>query len=125
MGTDIHVICQVKDNGKWIDNPIKIFPHYDFELKSDVLKDFPNDTRDYDWFSVLANVRNGRGFSGIKTGDGFSFISEPRLCVGNGCILRRVGECGVSDGFEQRGFVGLWQPHLIAQNIAANVAANT
>jgi len=43
-----------------------------------------------------------------------------RMCVGNGCILRRVGECGVSAGFEQRGFVGLWQPHLRGQNIAAN-----
>jgi len=42
------------------------------------------------------------------------------MCVGNGCILRRVGECGVSAGFEQRGFVGLWQPHLRGQNIAAN-----
>jgi len=45
-----------------------------------------------------------------------------RMCVGNGCILRRVGECGVSVGFEQRGFVGLWKPHLRAQNIAANVS---
>jgi len=44
------------------------------------------------------------------------------MCVGNGCILRRVGECGVSVGFEQRGFVGLWKPHLRAQNIAANVS---
>ncbi len=26
-----------------------------------------------------------------------------RMCVGNGCILRRVGKCGVSVGFEQRG----------------------
>ena len=43
-----------------------------------------------------------------------------RMCVGNGCILRRVGECGVSVGFEQRGFVGLWKPHLRGQNIAAN-----
>jgi len=42
------------------------------------------------------------------------------MCVGNGCILRRAGECGVSVGVEQRGFVGLWQPHLRAQNIAAN-----
>jgi hypothetical protein len=28
----------------------------------------------------------------------------------------------VSVGIEQRGFVGLWQPHLRAQNIAANVS---
>ena len=26
-----------------------------------------------------------------------------RMCVGNGCILRRAGECGVSVRFEQRG----------------------
>jgi len=25
-----------------------------------------------------------------------------RMCVGNGCILRRGGECGVRVGFEQR-----------------------
>jgi hypothetical protein len=31
-----------------------------------------------------------------------------------------AGRC-VSAGFEQRGFVGLWQPHLRGQNIAANV----
>jgi len=45
---------------------------------------------------------------------------RPFCAVGNGCILRRAGECGVSVGFEQRGFVGLWKPHLRAQNIAAN-----
>lgn len=28
------------------------------------------------------------------------------MCVGNGCILRRAGECGVSVGFEQRGMWG-------------------
>jgi len=30
-----------------------------------------------------------------------------RTCDGGDCILRRVGECGVSDGFEQRGMWGL------------------
>lgn len=46
--------------------------------------------------------------------------NEASACGRGGCILRRVGECGVSVGVEQRGFVGLWQPHLRAQNIAAN-----
>lgn len=34
--------------------------------------------RNYDLFAILANVRNGRGFAGIKTGGGFVPISEPR-----------------------------------------------
>jgi hypothetical protein len=35
-------------------------------------------SRNYDLFAMLAGVRNGRGFAGIKTGDGFIPISEPR-----------------------------------------------
>lgn len=34
--------------------------------------------RNYDAFAILANVRNGRGFAGVETGDGFEPISEPR-----------------------------------------------
>jgi hypothetical protein len=35
-------------------------------------------SRNYDTFAVLANVRNGSGFAGVDTGDGFVPISEPR-----------------------------------------------
>lgn len=35
-------------------------------------------SRNYDTFAILANVRNGRGFAGCDTGDGFEPISEPR-----------------------------------------------
>lgn len=34
--------------------------------------------RNYDLFAILADVRNGRGFAGVKTGDGFNVIAEPR-----------------------------------------------
>lgn len=34
--------------------------------------------RNYDVFGMLANVRNGYGFAGVETGDGFEPISEPR-----------------------------------------------
>jgi hypothetical protein len=34
--------------------------------------------RNYDAFAILADVRNGRGFAGIKTGDGFKPIADPR-----------------------------------------------
>ncbi len=34
--------------------------------------------RSYNTFAILADVRNGHGFAGIKTGDGFNIIAEPR-----------------------------------------------
>lgn len=34
--------------------------------------------RNYNLFAMLADVRNGRGFAGIPTGEGFEPISEPR-----------------------------------------------
>ncbi|KKM95452.1 hypothetical protein LCGC14_1188010, partial [marine sediment metagenome] len=34
--------------------------------------------RNYCFFAILADVRNGRGFAGISTGDGFNPIAEPR-----------------------------------------------
>jgi uncharacterized protein (TIGR02996 family) len=34
--------------------------------------------RSYDLFAILAGVRNGYGFAGVKTGDGFVPIARPR-----------------------------------------------
>jgi|SRR5690554_4435721 len=34
--------------------------------------------RNYNLFAILADVRNGIGFAGIKTGEGFNPISKPR-----------------------------------------------
>lgn len=34
--------------------------------------------RDYDAFAILADVRNGRGFAGCDTGDGFTPIANPK-----------------------------------------------
>ena len=36
------------------------------------------DSRNYDAFAILANVRNGRGFAGCDTGSGFRPIAMPR-----------------------------------------------
>lgn len=38
----------------------------------------PYGDRNYDLFSMLADVRNGYGFAGCKTGDGFDPLAEPR-----------------------------------------------
>ena len=36
------------------------------------------DGRNYNLFAILADVRNGRGFGGVKTGEGFNPISLPK-----------------------------------------------
>lgn len=60
MGCDIHAVLQRRIGGKWTTYR---------EGWSE---------RNYDLFAILANVRNGTGFAGTKTGDGFTPISLPR-----------------------------------------------
>ena len=35
-------------------------------------------SRDYNSFAVLGDVRNGLGFAGVKTGEGFNYITARR-----------------------------------------------
>jgi hypothetical protein len=61
VGTDIHGVLQRKlPNGHW-------------ETYREGYAD-----RNYDAFAILADVRNGTGFAGIETSEGFKCISEPR-----------------------------------------------
>lgn len=75
MGTDIHMTFEARRDGKWTNmDKFKVdedgyMSNYDNRLYSD---------RNYDLFAILANVRNGHGFAGVDTGDGFIPISEPR-----------------------------------------------
>jgi len=78
MGCDIHVFVERfdREKNKWFaaDNWIKnnngdVGVPYDERIYSG---------RNYNLFAILANVRNGRGFAGIKTGEGFDPIDEPR-----------------------------------------------
>ena len=61
MGCDIHGVFQKKVGDVWEDSPS------DYEFN-----------RHYQLFAVLANVRNGYGFAGVRTGDAVEPISEPR-----------------------------------------------
>ena len=74
MGCDIHSFAEVKTNGKW-KKVGKIFQdcYNEKELTSE-----PYGGRNYDLFAMLADVRNRRGFAGIKTGEGFNPICEPK-----------------------------------------------
>ncbi len=93
MGCDIHLIVEHRNgNGEW-----HRVPHYDRPCDScdgtgkyedgrecyscagaGHLVDKHYDDRDYDVFAILADVRNGYGFAGIDTGDGFLPLAPGR-----------------------------------------------
>lgn len=84
MGCDIHMYYEIELQGKWT--------YYDWRKQYVVGQDEDGDVydyermfgdplciwRDYNLFAVLADVRNGRGFAGVRTGSGFVPISKPR-----------------------------------------------
>lgn len=79
MGCDIHLYVETRNaNGEWVNVPAKgHMPLTDFHTKYGYDPDW-FEGRSYDTFAILANVRNGHGFAGVKTGDGFRPIAKPR-----------------------------------------------
>ncbi len=80
MGTDIHSIAQVR-------TPITRFSLLEVDEQPSsrlpgawktVAIGVAGDPRSYNTFAMLADVRNGTGFAGIKTSDGFPVIHEQR-----------------------------------------------
>lgn len=63
MGTDIHGVFQAFDaeTKKWQDIPSEY-----------------EQSRHYQLFAVLADVRNGYGFAGVQTGEPVKPIAKPR-----------------------------------------------
>jgi len=108
MGTDIHLFVEKKnkETNRWEliegENPrISFYQRWLDDIQSGKRTDVHNidycqeelkelegsplvtegwvyDGRNYDLFGMLADVRNGRGFAGIKTGEGFKPISLPK-----------------------------------------------
>lgn len=77
MGCDIHFYVERRENNRWVscdewvqdpDETNQTVPHE---------KSFYTG-RNYDLFAILAGVRNGSGFAGVDTGDGFRPIVAPR-----------------------------------------------
>ena len=85
MGTDIHFYVQKRHPEKpeeWVfmDGPA---PSEEFDLQwekdhgdKDWYKRSWYSSRNYNLFAILANVRNGSGFAGIDTGDGFKTMTS-------------------------------------------------
>lgn len=80
MGCDIHLYVERKnDSGTWESADKWTEEKYDDEVHVDVdYEDRFYTGRNYNLFAILADVRNGRGFAGIRTGDGFNPIHELR-----------------------------------------------
>jgi hypothetical protein len=85
MGTDIHCYVEARnqETGKWEQITGFVSDYYDPESEYFSKPEFkfaesPLDSRNYDEFALLANVRNGRGFAGCDTGDAIQPISMPK-----------------------------------------------
>lgn len=67
MGCDIHLMVEVRDK--------KLDQWKEYDIADELLK---NIGRNYNLFSILANVRNGVGFANSDTGNAFIPIDNPR-----------------------------------------------
>jgi len=79
MGCDIHLSVERKNptTGNWdFVSPEGLAPQDDWDRKRGFW-DWCGG-RNYGLFSILANVRNGFGFAGVDTGDGYNPIANPK-----------------------------------------------
>lgn len=107
MGCDIHLFVEKRgDDGKW-QSADTWEPDEDTEengqLRIPYEKRFFSD-RNYDLFAILADVRNGRGFGGANTGDGFNPIEDPKGLPDDVTDLVK----GESDGWNSDGHSHTW-----------------
>jgi len=81
MGSDIHVHVEVFNpkTGKWEEKDDRgPRPSYEDWDAWDVGVPYIYEDRNYSVFAMLANVRNGSGFAGCDTGNGYLPISMPK-----------------------------------------------
>jgi hypothetical protein len=77
MGCDIHFYVEKREGDKWVSADKWTPDEYDGRIRVSWRDAFYSD-RNYDLFAMLANVRNGYGFAGCDTGDGFKPIALPK-----------------------------------------------
>jgi hypothetical protein len=101
MGCDIHLYTDKRIDGVWKpidsferDTPDNNNPNGYLFSKGGLYKG-----RNYDLFAILANVRNGHGFAGVKTGAGFNPIAQPKGVPADATVeYREIVEQWGSDG---------------------------
>jgi hypothetical protein len=80
MGCDIHFYVEKLEDGEWVsaDRWSKNKWGEDEDELTVYYEDRFWQGRNYDLFAILADVRNGYGFAGCDTGNGYVPISPPR-----------------------------------------------
>ncbi|WP_216324580.1 hypothetical protein [Deinococcus aestuarii] len=99
MGTDIYESYEVWEGGRWVERVFQSLPDRDHmtEEADASLACPPQLGRNSALFATLADVRNGVGFAGVRTGTGYRPISPPRGLPGDvSAEVRRAG--GDEDG---------------------------
>lgn len=101
MGCDIHLYVEKKVDGDWVTadkwTPDKCAESLD-ALSVDYDDSFYHG-RNYQLFSILADVRNGSGFAGCDTGDCFTPIAAPKGLPDNASAeVKREADSWDSDG---------------------------
>ncbi len=79
MGCDVRFYVERNVNDTWepVKGPNPYYGRYADEPE-ETLADWAYDNQNYNLFAILANVRNGRGFAGRDTGNGFIPIAMPK-----------------------------------------------
>jgi hypothetical protein len=88
MGTDIHLFVERRESAgePWRPVVVRALPCWSCKDATKAACRWCSGTgleagygdRNYDLFAMLADVRNGHGFAGVDTGDGFQPIAKPR-----------------------------------------------
>lgn len=150
MGTDIHLYVEHRVDGAWASADKWTLNEYADEPGALVV-DWNNrfyHERNYDLFAMLAGVRNGRGFGGCDTGDGFIPISEARglpydlspqlhACVDEGTVDHTPSWLTVADLMaydwtqktKKRGWVGIgewaqWRDYGKPESYSGSIAGS-
>ncbi len=104
MGTDVQFYVERRNNGGDWETCDLLGPITEGELHDLYEHVGPGsgyyDDRNYSLFAILADVRNGYGFAGLDTGDGFNVIAAPRgLPDDMSCALASLTEwvAGISE----------------------------
>lgn len=91
MGCDIHFYVEKKIDGRW--QTADVWEQDECDDAGDLHVSYKKafySGRSYNLFSILADVRNGRGFAVVKTGEGFNPIAEPRGIPEDACAEYRA-----------------------------------
>lgn len=81
MGCDIHLVVEVERAAGWSPSKMVSNDWYNKARPNEEPKEQAEEVwgdRNYNVFAILADVRNGRGFAGCDTGDGFVPICEQK-----------------------------------------------